>query len=71
MLHIFYHNKKIHTLKFGVQTSSVRKAVGSASKDIACWPFAMGSSPLPPPSSGWAGGWDPGFMLMAKRGRGA
>lgn len=48
MLHIFYHNKKIHTLKFGVQTSSVRKGVGSASKDIACWPFAMGSSPLPP-----------------------
>lgn len=36
MLHIFYHNKKIHTLKFGVQTGSVRKAVGSASKDRAC-----------------------------------
>ena len=36
MLHIFYHNKKLHTLKFGVQTGSVRKAVDSASKDIPC-----------------------------------
>ena len=53
MLHIFYHNKKLHTLKFGVQTGSVRKAVDSASKDIPCEPFAMDSGPLPPQWLGW------------------
>ena len=36
MLGVFYHSKKIHTLESGVQTSSVKKAVDSVSKDTAC-----------------------------------
>ena len=61
--------EKIHTLKFGVQTGSVRKAVGSASKDIACRPFAMGSSLLPPQWLGWWLG--PRLYVDGERGRGA
>lgn len=58
MLCIFYTLKNTHTLLFGVQRGSVRKAAGSVSKDTACQPFAKSNAVYP--HSGWSG-WDPGL----------